>query len=446
MKDLIRNILQEQRKWSKEIVQNIANNYQTKTDFFKNNQPAYGAAKKYGWFDEVTSHMTSKQIRWTEDMIRAEASKYKTKSDFVLNSPKAADRARYYGIWDDVTKNMEVLGDLYKRLVYVYEFPNKVVYVGLTHDKTERDYLHKIKGPVYKYIKETGVKPTLKVVSDDYIDAKDAQNLEDCTIQFYKNNGWTLLNTAKAGSLGMCKVFWTKDKVKLEIEKYNTLDDFRKKSNKAYTAALRNNWLDELITNLEKRRTIWTDDELRQEIKQYENIQDLQNKAPNIYSAIIRRKNLKYLLDNLERKKRNWTDEELKKEAIKYDSIKDLQSVDNSLYVTIISRLGKNFLHDLYGTTLKQEWNVDKIRQVASQYDKLSDFKKNNEYAYKLAKSLGILDDVSKDMIKHKKWDIDSVTKESKKYTTKMDFKKGSRGAYNVAVNLKILNQLFPLN
>jgi predicted GIY-YIG superfamily endonuclease len=212
----------EQKKWNEDAISKEASNYNSKTEFARKSPGAYDAAKRLGIFDLVTSHMETKQIKWTKDMIEKEAKKYRTKSEFVKNSPKAADRARYHKIWDEVTKDMDIIGDAFKRLVYVYEFPDKVAYVGLTHDKAERDAQHRLSGRIADYIKKTGLQPNLKIISDDYINASDAQNLENCTIELYKKNGWVLLNKGKAGSLGMCRVMWTKERVKLEISKYET--------------------------------------------------------------------------------------------------------------------------------------------------------------------------------------------------------------------------------
>ena len=443
MRSFIYKILVEQKKWTKDLVQQIANQYTTKTEFFKKNQNAYNAAKKYGWFDDVTSHMVSKQIKWTEDMIKVEALKYKTKSEFVKNSPKAADRARYYGIWDDVTKHMDVLGDMFKRLVYVYEFPDNFVYVGLTHDKEERDLSHKIKGPVFKHINETGLIPIFKVVSDDYIDAKDAQNLENCTVQFYENNGWKLLNKAKAGSLGMCKVFWTLNRVKTEALKYKSLQEFREGSPKAYSATLRNNWLKEVTSTLTRQFKEWNENTIKDELNKYTSIKELRLKSPDLYSTIIRKK-LHHLLEPLIKDIRRWDDNELKLEALKYNSISELKNNDNSLYVTIISRMGKDFLHRLYGTEPKKTWDENSIRIEASKYSNVIDFRKNNEYVYKLAQKLGILNDIISNMEKPNKWDVNKVTEESKKYKTRMDFKNNNRGAYNAAIRLGIMDQLYP--
>jgi hypothetical protein len=82
------------------------------------------------------------------------------------------------------------------------------------------------------------------IISDDYIDANDAQKMEACTIESYRSNGWKILNKAKAGSLGTCRLFWTKERVKELTKKLSTWKEFSKHKG-AFDSAYRNGWLDD---------------------------------------------------------------------------------------------------------------------------------------------------------------------------------------------------------
>lgn len=435
--------INEQKNWDEESIKDEALKYTSKSNFSRNSSGAYAAAKRLGIFDLVTAHMVPKQIKWTEDMIRKEAAKYSTKADFVKNSPKAADRARYYKIWDDVTKHMDVLGDRFKRLVYVYEFPNKVAYVGLTHDKKERDAQHRLSGRIYDYIRKTGIEPELKVVSDDYIDVRDAQNLENCTVELYRKKGWTLLNKAKTGSLGMCKVMWTKERVEKEIAKYKTLTEFRRGSPKAYHAVLRNKWLDDLTPHLKRQQISWTKDAVLQLAINYDNTTDFIRKEPLAYQAAKRNGWLEDVTKNMD--KRNvWTDESLKNEMKKYDSLSDFRSYNNSAYVTANIKFGSDFINKFYGNQPKSKWTQDALQKEVSKYKTRIEFLKGNPSAYKAAERKGILQDIIKDLEQDFQWDQDKVERESKKYQTRMDFKKGSKTAYNYALKWDLLDKLIP--
>ena len=46
------------------------------------------------------------------------------------------------------------------------------------------------------------------------------------------------------------RIKWTKELANIESIKYNTRTEFQKKSNNAYSAALRNKWLDEICGHM----------------------------------------------------------------------------------------------------------------------------------------------------------------------------------------------------
>jgi len=437
-------ILEDKKKWTKEMVHKIALDYKTKTEFNTFAKAAYLAAKRYGWFEEVTSHMISPIIRWNREMIEAEAKKYKTKSGFRKGSPKAYGAAEIRGILADVTKHMVPVGDLFKRLVYVYEFPDKTAYVGLTHDKDERDSFHRIKGPIFEYIRQTGLEPELKLVSADYINASDAQILEACTIELYKKNGWKLLNKAKAGSLGMCGVFWTKEKVQNEANKYTRRIDFQNNSSKAYNAALRNGWLDEVCDHMPQTHIDWTLDKVREEAKKYTDFTDFRKNSSLAYGAAYRNGWLDEISSHMEKKLDRWTEDSLIKEMGKYKSISELRNNNGGAYTTAYNLLGSKFINDFYGSTANIMWTLDLLKKEASKYKTRLDFLRGSESAYKAAERQGILQDLLKDMEPDFQWTEDKVREESKKYKTRMDFKKGSKTAYNYAIKWGILDDLIP--
>lgn len=448
MKHLISKILkdfllEDKKKWTKDMVHKIALDYQTKSEFNKYAKAAYAAAKKYGWFDEVTSHMISPQIKWTKEMIASEAKKYKTKEGFRKGSPKAYSAAYGWGIMDEVSQHMVPLGDLFNRLVYAYEFPDNTAYVGLTHDKDERDYLHKIKGPIHDYINSTGLNPTLKLISADYINALDAQKLEACTIEEYRNNGWKLLNKAKAGSLGMCKVFWTKERVQSEANKYKKRFDFQKKSPKAYNAAYRNGWLNQVCDHMEKNYIDWTEDLIKKEVMKYKTLKDFRTQS-SAYKAAQRFGIFDDVTKNLTRAIENWTDENLMDELSKHDSISDLRKNNNSAHTIAYQRFGKEFLNNFYGSVSKISWTPELLKKEAQKYKNRLEFLKGSESAYKAAQRQGILDDLIKDMEPDFIWDEEKVRQEASKYNTRMDFKNGSKTAYRYALKLGILDELIP--
>ena len=56
----------------------------------------------------------------------------------------------------------------------------------------------------------------------------------------------------------MEKIIWTKEQVFEESKKYTSITEFQKKSNGAYTKALKNNWLDDMTWLIPKGNKINT--------------------------------------------------------------------------------------------------------------------------------------------------------------------------------------------
>lgn len=184
---------------------------------------------------------------------------------------------------------MEIIGNIKKRLIYVYEFPDNSCYVGLTFNIKKRNRAHlsgKKYSAVYEHIEKTKLNPTLKIVSD-YVDVEDAINMESTTLDKYENEGWLILNRSKVGSLGSKYIKWTYDKCKEEVKKYDSLSEFRSNSSSAYQSCLRNKWLDELCKDLSRRtpRGYWNNKAMcSKESKKYKNVSEFRKKNWSAYN------------------------------------------------------------------------------------------------------------------------------------------------------------------
>jgi predicted GIY-YIG superfamily endonuclease len=258
-------------KYTEDYIINIASNYKTPDEFKTANQYAYRQARKNeDLWNKATSHMIKRpQVKRSIEDVYAEALKYDYLKDFYTKSENTYRAAKRLGILDDVTKHMKVLEGLAKRVVYAFEFPDNSVYVGLTHDVKKRERQHQDRGSVSEHFRETNLTPNLVIISDDYIDANDAQKMEACTIESYRSNGWNILNKSKAGSLGSCRVFWTKERVRDLTKNLTTWKEFQYGYKGAYDSAYRNEWLnDEEITGHLKRKKKYSRDSIWDTIKQ----------------------------------------------------------------------------------------------------------------------------------------------------------------------------------
>lgn len=78
-------------KWTIEICKQEALKYSYRSSFQKNS-PAYKAAYKYGWLDEICRHMVKPKpynYKWTFEECEKEAKKYSLKKDFQSKSSSA---------------------------------------------------------------------------------------------------------------------------------------------------------------------------------------------------------------------------------------------------------------------------------------------------------------------------------------------------------------------
>jgi hypothetical protein len=92
----------------------------------------------------------------------------------------------------------------------------------------------------------------------------------------------------------------------------------------------------------------------------------------------------------------------------------------------------------------KRKYEDDEIRQVASNYKTVPEFKKENPKLYSAAENRKMLDDLFPDRKKHKKLTDDEVRIEASKYKTVKDFQEKSPTIFSTARNRKMLDNLFP--
>ena len=102
-------ILNNKGKWNKKTILVDAKKYLSKSTWNKNSSGAYEAAKKIGIFDEAVKHMVKPDMKqkWTKDNVHKEAKKYKFKSDFNDKAVGAYGAAKKNGWFDEVTAHMQ---------------------------------------------------------------------------------------------------------------------------------------------------------------------------------------------------------------------------------------------------------------------------------------------------------------------------------------------------
>ena len=95
--------------WTKERCKEEATKYKSKMEFRSKANSCSAMAQRYGWLDEVCSHM--EEIKkpnnyWTKEKCKEEATKYNTRTGFRLNVGGAYGRAYKNGWLDTICKHM----------------------------------------------------------------------------------------------------------------------------------------------------------------------------------------------------------------------------------------------------------------------------------------------------------------------------------------------------
>ena len=82
--------------WTEDAVLADARRFATKTEWSSSNSAAAQVARKNGWFEAATAHMTSTQVskgHWTKKRVVEDAKKYTNKIEWVSASPSAYQTA-----------------------------------------------------------------------------------------------------------------------------------------------------------------------------------------------------------------------------------------------------------------------------------------------------------------------------------------------------------------
>jgi predicted GIY-YIG superfamily endonuclease len=156
-----------------------------------------------------------------------------------------------------------------KRCIYVYEFEDNSIYVGLTCNINERNkkHLRDFNSSVNEHIK---ICPNYKLIQKtDYIEEKIAKIKEKEILIDYKNKNYNILNKIETGSLGGCTLKWTYEKCKEEALKYDYKKDFMKKSPGAYKRSIIEKWLDEICSHMKPIYKSWSFEKCKEEALKY---------------------------------------------------------------------------------------------------------------------------------------------------------------------------------
>ncbi len=274
---------------------------------------------------------------WTKEKCHEESIKYTTRSEFNRGSVSAYSKAWERKWLDEICSHMKFGGNKFKRCIYVYEFPDNYAYVGLTFNIETRSQQHSKRGPVFNHGKLNRLNQNLRQLTD-YINVDDAKIKELEYLNLYKNSGWKLLNTAKAGACGGGYRKWSKEKCKIESLKYKNVKDYRENC-LSYRAAVRNKWLDEICSHMNRKKNqcnYWTKERCRDVALSLENRKSFELGYPGGYIASRLNGWLDEVCSHMKKKKVKpagyWSKEKCKEVAEKFEHRSDFRNGCRSAY------------------------------------------------------------------------------------------------------------------
>jgi hypothetical protein len=254
--------------WTYDEAKNDAKKYKDLNDYTKNSE-SFHQARKNGWLNDFKEFLPLKKEMWTKEKIHKIALKYTTKKEFCDKEPRAC-HAAYSNNWmDDIDDHFKKLGSRFSRLIYVYEFPDNHAYVGLTYSELDRKKSHldieNSRSAVSRHIQKTGLVPTYKTLTE-FMTPEEAANVENCTIEKYRSEGWIILNKQKGGGLGACKrTELTMEIIRDMASKFKTRNEFKLAHKNVYQIAQKYGWLEDVFRDIPVQdRTKWTFDKVKE--------------------------------------------------------------------------------------------------------------------------------------------------------------------------------------
>lgn len=239
--------------WTKEKCHEVALECISRKEFSKKFNSAYAISSKNNWLSDICSHMkwkTKPMYYWTKDKCKEVSLNCSSRFEFQ-NKYCSAYRVAYKNKWlDDMCDHMKITGNIFKRLIYVCEFSDNFIYVGLTCNSERRnnEHIKDINSSVYKHTLETGLLPTYKELTQ-YLDVDIAGNIENFYIEKFEKLGYNLLNKKDGGGLGGGYIKWTYENCKNEALKYKSKTQFCKNKGRAYRKSVKEKWLNDFYPN-----------------------------------------------------------------------------------------------------------------------------------------------------------------------------------------------------
>lgn len=276
-------------RWTKHQCASEAAHYSTRVGFERGHRRMFRSATTNGWIDEICAHMAPKQRRWTKQKCAMEAKKYQTLADFRTQSCQAYWAAHYHGWISDVTRHLVTkaspLQD-HDRVVYVIKSDAaRIAYIGLTVNPRRRYENHKYLG---RYEVQSLIRHEHQFIVSNAMSADAAIQEEARVVCLFRDEGYLILNIAKAGALGNTGRIWTKKKCQSAASAFMSRKSFYSAEPQAYNAAVKNGWIVEICQHMGER-VRWTKEKCAEAASVFDTKGKFKAKHPSAYMACRKR-------------------------------------------------------------------------------------------------------------------------------------------------------------
>ena len=383
-----------------------------KVEYVNTNSKVCIVCKIHGDFWQTpTNHLKGKGCpycsgnakKWNKETCEQEAHKYEYIFDFRTKSPGACNVAQRNGWLDDYVwlKKLPPKPNDYDKTakyIYAYEFGEQnAVYVGLTNSMIKRDWQHRnnLNSSVNRFaVNNKREIPTPKKLEEN-VPVHESGRREKYWVNYYKKQGWIILNKAKTGeresSIGIYyPIKWNKKAIREKAKEcdYN-LTLFAEQYPGAYEAiqSRYKGLLNELFPNriIHTHHTI-EDALLVVKKRHYENRSQLRFDCLWAYRVLFDNN----MLDNIFGKPKEYIKEEALKEANEYRSIEQIRVKNHQLW----NYLKKNNLFRVAKPTdakFRKVKTVEEAWELSKYYKNVADLSNHAKKAYYLLRKAGLL-------------------------------------------------------
>ena len=270
--------------------------------------------------------------------------------------------------------------------------------------------IHMTRPPSHKikWIKEIVLKDAKK-----YNSKSEWMKNSNSSYNSAKKNGWFTKATSHMDRPDMTRK-WTKQTVIKNAKKFKTIKEWTNSFSGAYDAAFNKGWLKEatahMIRPAWKGLRIWTKEKILDDAKKFKHRVRWSEKSGGAYAAAQRMGILKLATKHMirpstkgvnlgRRSPAKWTDELLKNSASKYETVKEWRTKEESAYATASARgLLKELTKRMIKIGEKGYWTKEKVKQSALKYKTKVEWITNEPAAYRACLKNSWIDELTNHM------------------------------------------------